>query len=166
MVERLLTAPSRQFPGSDSMHRVLRRILEEFARSGDPLRIANLRNLLLRFLLDVVEASRQPRPGVSRAIDEVRRAIAENLDRPLPVRQLAKLAHLSESRFKARFKAEVGVPPADYHMRQRIERAREMLGRGNDSVTQVALQLGFSSSQYFATVFKRYTGQTPSRSRQ
>jgi AraC-like DNA-binding protein len=43
-----------------------------------------------------------------------------------------------------------------------VERARELLAAGGRSVTDVAYALGFSSSQYFATVFKRYTHTRPS----
>jgi AraC-like DNA-binding protein len=73
------------------------------------------------------------------------------------------VARLSESRFKSRFKAEIGVPPAEYWLRQKIERATEMLKTRR--VTEVAHELGFSSSQYFATAFKRYTLMNPSRYR-
>ncbi len=75
------------------------------------------------------------------------------------------MAHLSLSRFKARFKNEVGLPPADFIMRGKIERARQLLAAGDLSVTQIAMRLGFSSTQYFATAFKRHTGKTPSQAR-
>lgn len=166
IVSRLLTLPVRQFPGSDTMKRDLRRVLITFERRDDPLRIVNLRNLLLRFVLDVLEASQRSRQSVSPAIQAVQQTIAGNLDRALSVRDLARRAHLSESRFKARFKAEVGIPPADYMMRQRIEQAKDLLCRERMSVTETAMRLGFNTTQYFATVFKRYTGQTPRQYRQ
>lgn len=162
VIDRLLCLPARQFSGSDRVGRVLRRVFEAYDRVGDPLRVIDLRNLLLRFVLDVLEASRQSRPSVSPAIRRVQQAVSERLDKPIRVAELARLAHLSQSRFKARFKAEVGVPPADYALRQRIERAKAMLAEGDLPVTQIAARLGFSSTQYFATVFRRYTGKTPS----
>jgi AraC-like DNA-binding protein/mannose-6-phosphate isomerase-like protein (cupin superfamily) len=162
VLERLRHLPARCFPGGAGLGRLLRRVLAAFDRRDDPLRRANLRNLLLRFLLEVLDASRGTGRAVSPAIRAVEQLIAENLDQALPVSRLARAAHLSESRFKARFKAEVGVPPADYVLRQRIDRARQLLWQGDLSVTAIAMQLGFSSTQYFATVFKRYTGHTPS----
>ena len=45
--------------------------------------------------------------------------------------------------------------------RKEIERAQALLLGGDHTVTNVAFGLGFSTTQYFATVFKRYTGQTP-----
>jgi AraC-like DNA-binding protein len=46
-------------------------------------------------------------------------------------------------------------------MRRKIERAKQLLQSGHENVTDVAMQLGFSTPAYFATVFKRYTGQSP-----
>ena len=66
----------------------------------------------------------------------------------------------STSRFKVRFKEQVGLPPAEYAIRRKVERAREWLKQGK-SVTDVAFDLGFSTSQYFAITFKRITNQRP-----
>ena len=162
VLDRLLNLPARQFSGGEAVGRILRRVMGAFDRDHDPLRLVNLRNLLLRFLLEVLDASQGAHRRVGPEIQAVQQAIAENLDQALPIRRLAQLAHLSESRFKARFKAEVGVPPADYTMRQRIDRTKQLLRQGDLSVTEIAMRLGFNSTQYFATAFKRYTGQTPS----
>jgi AraC-like DNA-binding protein len=89
------------------------------------------------------------------------RYIDEHLSEPVQVSRLAQAARLSESRCKARFKREVGVPPAEFWLRKKIERAIVLLK--NRNVTEVAYELGFSSSQYFATVFKRYTLVNPSQ---
>lgn len=62
-------------------------------------------------------------------------------------------AGLSETRLKARFKAETDVPPADYVMRRMIEVSKTLLV-GDQPVTDIAIGLGFSTTQYFATVFK------------
>lgn len=165
ILQRLLTLPARQFSGNDTMNRVLRQVLTVIQLAEDPLRLANLRNLLLRFLLDVLEASQRSRQRISSEILAVQERIVKNLDQPWAVEHLARLAHLSPSRFKARFKAEVGVPPADYVMRERIARAKALLQESDMSITEAAMRLGFNTSQYFATVFKRYTGQTPSEYR-
>ena len=57
----------------------------------------------------------------------------------------------------------MGVPPAEYMVRRKVELAKKRLSAPKPHVTNVAYDLGFSSSQYFATVFKRYAQQTPSQ---
>jgi AraC-like DNA-binding protein len=80
----------------------------------------------------------------------------------MAVDKLAQVAGLSTSRFKTRFRKEQGVPPAEYVLRTRIGEARQRLAKPDATVTEVALSLGFSSSQYFASSFKRLTNATPS----
>jgi AraC-like DNA-binding protein len=67
---------------------------------------------------------------------------------------------------KARFKREVGIPPAEYVIRCKIAVARTRLAQSDATITRVAMDLGFPSSQFFATVFRRFTGRKPSALRQ
>ncbi len=165
LIEQLSQLP-RQFRAMPDIKRTLDRVFEVFDGTDAPLRIAGLRNLLLRFLLDVLHSAGRREPVVSREMLAVQQFITDNLDQPLTVRDLARRACLSQSRLKARFKAEVGIPPADFVMRRRITRAKELLTTGDVSIVHMATALGFSTSQYFATVFRRYVGQTPSQFRQ
>jgi AraC-like DNA-binding protein len=89
--------------------------------------------------------------------------IESNLSEPdkLTIDVLSAIAELSPSRFKALFKEKLGIPPAEYALRLRIKEARRRLTAGDATVTGVALDLGFSSSQYFASSFKRLTLMTP-----
>ena len=57
------------------------------------------------------------------------------------------------------------MTPNDYLQRLRLDRAREWLAEEGRSVTDIAFAAGFSSSQYFSHVFRKYTGLTPSRFR-
>ncbi|MBA3686685.1 MAG: helix-turn-helix transcriptional regulator [Planctomycetes bacterium] len=88
------------------------------------------------------------------------------LGREVPVAELAHAAGLSASRFHDRFVAEVGETPADWARRQRIVEAKRLLSLSAKPITALALALGFPSSQYFATVFRRYTGLTPRQYRE
>jgi AraC-like DNA-binding protein len=53
------------------------------------------------------------------------------------------------------------MPPHEYILRCKIDRAVAQLEAGERSITDIAYDLGFSSSQYFATVFKRFTRLNP-----
>ena len=72
---------------------------------------------------------------------------------------------LSVSQFHERFQQHMGLPPAQWRTRQRIARAKALLRQGDASITSIALSLGFDTSQYFRTVFKRYVGFTPANYR-
>lgn len=166
LLQRLLHLPRRCFHGSLTLQPTLRAIFEAYANTRNPLRTTDLRNLLLRFLLDIMASADAPhQPTHSAHIRSALLHIAASLDRPLPLTELARRVQLSLPRFKAKFKQEMGIPPADYIAQRKVERAAQLLHETNRSVTDIALQLGFSSSQYFATVFKRYTRHSPREAR-
>lgn len=81
--------------------------------------------------------------------------------------ELAKVAGLSQARFHVHFKRVTGSSPKDYWLRLRVERAAKRLREAHDlSITEIAHEFGFSSSQYFATVFRRYLGVSPGAHRE
>jgi AraC family transcriptional regulator, L-rhamnose operon regulatory protein RhaS len=78
---------------------------------------------------------------------------------------VAEVAGMSVGHFYKLFVQEVGLTPVEYHMRQRIFLAKQKLRGSEDSITEIALELGLSSSQYFATVFRKIVGVTPNQYR-
>ena len=74
---------------------------------------------------------------------------------------MADIACLSVSRFKQKFKYHVGVPPYEYMVRKKIELSQDMLRYTDMLVTEIAVELNFSSSQHFSKVFKKFTCMTP-----
>jgi len=168
----LAAMPSRHFradPACASLLGEAIRLLAERKSARQNLRERSQRHLqvqalLLHYLVLTMRSSHLDAKGTtSLLMQRVLHYIAENLEMPIQVALLAKVARLSESRFKARFRREMGVPPAEYWLRQKIERATFLLQ--TKSVTEVAHHLGFSSSQYFSTAFKRYTRTNPSHLR-
>jgi AraC family transcriptional regulator, L-rhamnose operon regulatory protein RhaS len=100
-------------------------------------------------------------PNYSEGISRVIRYIHQHLEQPIYSEQLAKLANMSLAHFYKCFNQEVGLTPSDYHLKQRIVAAKQALRNTQNSITDIALQLGMSSSQYFATLFKKVVGITP-----
>jgi signal transduction histidine kinase/DNA-binding LacI/PurR family transcriptional regulator/AraC-like DNA-binding protein/DNA-binding LytR/AlgR family response regulator len=78
------------------------------------------------------------------------------------LKDLAAYVGLSEQHLIRSFQREIGVTPIDYLKRYRIERAKALLEEGSRSVTEVAFEVGFSTSSYFARVFRREVGVSPS----
>ncbi len=87
--------------------------------------------------------------------------IHQNLERDYNSTLVATMSNSSVSQFYKHFLAEVGLTPADYHLRQKMFLAKQRLRGSDKSITDIALGLGVSSSQYFATVFKKIVGVTP-----
>jgi AraC family transcriptional regulator len=103
--------------------------------------------------------------SAERACDWRVRRVMERMEteigRDVSLRELASEVGLSPSHLSAVFVAAVGVPPHRWLLRRRVERACELLTRTRRSMTEIALSLGFSSSQHFSTVFKTHVGCTP-----
>ena len=93
-------------------------------------------------------------------------SIERNLDEALPVEELAELSGLSRSHFTRVFTAAEGLPPAEYVLRRRLERAAGLLTRaGHLSVKEIAGLAGFADPNYFAKVFRRHFGASPTEFR-
>lgn len=101
-------------------------------------------------------------------IDELRRLrrARDRMDReyaqPLDVPSLARTAMMSPAHFSRRFRAAYSETPYSYLMTRRIERAKDLLRRGDMSVTEVCMAVGCTSLGSFSARFTELVGETPS----
>lgn len=103
-----------------------------------------------------------PLPTASnRSIQKVINHIHENIHDPLNLEDLANLSGYSLSRFKTKFRSETGQTPAFYISTAKVEEAKRTLLESEQSITDIAYSLGWSSSNYFCTVFRKLTGISP-----
>jgi AraC-like DNA-binding protein len=93
-----------------------------------------------------------------RARDAMDRAYAE----PLDVRAVAAVAHVSEAHFIRSFRAVFGETPHRYLQRRRVERSMFLLRETDRSVTDVCMDVGFTSLGTFSRMFREIVGETPS----
>ena len=122
--------------------------------------VAHLVCFLYRFLrLPPVET--MVRTPSDERIQRVLDHVEQNISEPFSLETLAGLSGYSLSRFKTRFREETGQTPALYITALRVERAKLELERTDQSVTDIAFNLGWSSGNYFCTVFKKLTGVSP-----
>jgi AraC-like DNA-binding protein len=99
---------------------------------------------------------------VNRRMLRARDAIDRGYALPLDVPALARIAIVSEAHFIRQFKATFGETPHKYLQRRRIERAMALL-RGSDlSVSEVCLEVGFTSFATFSRTFREVVGEAPS----
>jgi AraC family transcriptional regulator len=98
-------------------------------------------------------------------IERVLALISTNLGEPLPLRRLASEASLSPYHFHRIWRATTGEPIGETIRRLRLEKAIHSLRTTPDSVTEIAFDSGFGSSQAFSRAFKQATGCAPSEYR-
>ena len=101
-------------------------------------------------------------PVMLRVIEYIETEYRENIN----LSDLAELAGYSLSRFKTKFKATTGITPANYIRFKKLEYAKHLLVTTDKTVTDIAMDAGFSSSNYFCTVMKNLTSYSPSEYRE
>jgi len=99
---------------------------------------------------------------VRKSIEFMQKEYSENLTSEDICRHLG----ISESHFRRVFKIETGIKPMEYLNKYRIEVAKRLLQSGDYRIQDVYEMVGFTTSQYFSTVFKKYTGISPGQFQQ
>ncbi|MGA2289227.1 helix-turn-helix domain-containing protein [Bradyrhizobium sp.] len=100
-----------------------------------------------------------------RRLSRVLEYIDANLEGNLTLDELASIACLSRFHFARAFKAAVGRSPHQYVSAKRLERAKELLTRGDRPLVDIALALNFSSQANFSRAFRHMTGRAPGQFR-
>lgn len=158
------------FAGSDQLRDCFSRLLVEHRNRMEHSHLiarALLHELMVLLIRDHDRAAKDSQ--AASLSQEVRLAIAwldENMGQPLSMPELAASSGLSHSHFRQRFHKETGFTPSDYLTRRRVSRAKQLLRGNRLSITEIAFQLGFQSSTYFAAVFRKLTGTSPSEYRE
>jgi AraC-like DNA-binding protein len=130
------------------------------ARNGDEQASA-INEVAARFLhdragtLDLTGGSVRPHPAVATAC-----ALLDAADDKLPLEDLAQAIDMNHRYVISLFKHSIGVPPHQYVMARRIERARRLLNRGQ-ALNAVAADAGFNDQSHLTHDFKRVFGVTP-----
>jgi AraC family transcriptional regulator len=139
--------------------------------AGGPLAAESLANVLAVHVLRHVLAPRRPERGRDGVLPRGRlRTVVEyvedHLAAGLTLGRMAAVARLSAYHFARQFKAATGLPPHQYVIARRVERARQLLQAGTDlSLAEVAAHAGFSDQSQFSHHFKRLVGVTPGQFR-
>lgn len=100
--------------------------------------------------------------GVFRRLCHARDVLREMDDRPLSIRQIAASSSLSPFHFIRQFHALFGETPHQLRIKAKLERAKELLAVSDYSVTDVCMEVGFTSLGSFSDLFNRRVGMSPS----
>ena len=87
--------------------------------------------------------------------------ISEHLDQDLTLARLGGVVYMSPYHFARLFQRSTGVPPHQFVVRTRIDRAVTLLAARELSIARISRAVGFRTASHFSTVFRRVTGLTP-----
>ena len=100
-----------------------------------------------------------------RRLCQARELLGDVPEDPVPIATIARAVGISHFHFIRQFEAVFGATPHQFRIARRIDRATRMLALDAGSVTDICLEVGFSSLGSFSALFARRTGESPSRYR-
>ena len=105
--------------------------------------------------------AKSPKGLAPRSLERALDFIHANLGEHVSLEQLAGSVPISRYHFARRFRCSTGLSPMAFLMRARIDRATELLRGKVDTITDIAIGLGFSDQSHFTRVFRAVVGMTP-----
>jgi AraC-like DNA-binding protein len=89
------------------------------------------------------------------------RFMRENLYKKLSIEDMATRHRMSSSHFSTLFRKSTGMPPIDYFINIKMQKACQLLYANESRIKDIALELGYDDPYYFSRVFKKYMGISP-----
>jgi AraC-like DNA-binding protein len=97
-----------------------------------------------------------------RRLCRARDLLREQRETTPSIAALAREVGISPFHFIRQFEAVFGVTPHQFRIQTRLDAAKDLLATGNYSVTDVCMEVGFSSLGSFSALFARKVGESPS----
>ena len=144
------------------------KMLDQAASGAFEARQDNFEDLVLESILSLVDHLDEPygRPSASVLFRRARQ-LADDMERPANIAMLAATLRVSLRTLQNAFISATGLPPHKYLMHRRLNRARQTLlaaePHGEESVTSVALGLGFTELGRFSVRYRQFFGESPSQ---
>lgn len=121
---------------------------------------------LMEELVKKVRENPQRRPPMSETLKKIIDWLEENMEKEdMSLTLLAERMEMNPAYISQLFKKELGMGYHAYLNQMRVERAKQYLREGRESVTSVAYRVGFGDYRVFTKVFKNVVGETPSQYR-
>lgn len=161
--------------GNKQIEKCFEKIAEYIQKTDKPEAIQTRLQLYINELcLEVFEMLQAKNIKLNARLSSTRRSVEmflaglnEHIDYPWTLEKMAKHCNLGRSRFAHYCKRITNMTAAEYLNHCRIEKAKKLLIENHHlNVLDIAMTCGFESSQYFATVFKKKIGITPSQYRE
>ena len=171
--DRLLKLnPDKELTEYNANKPIYQQVLERTLRLDQDKPPANLfeTNAIMRLLLSVFFTD-DSQPNVINTLHGLKRFeavleyIQEHIDTPITISQLAKTANLNPTYFSNLFSKLIGTSPLQYINKRRIEKAQELLLGTDETLYEIAHQIGLNDEYYFSRLFKKYVGISPNHYR-
>lgn len=128
---------------------------------GFVTRINQLIDELLITITRHLTRQNNPSRDFPKVFMKLEESLRKDLSHQWSVEEMAAIAGMGTTLFNEKVKSYTGFTPINYLINIRISEAIKLLKRKDDSITDIALDTGFYSSQHFSTTFKKLTGYTP-----
>lgn len=128
-------------------------------------RVNQLLDELLITIVRQLSQQQNQRRDFPQAFEQLEQMLRDSLDHPWTVEEMAAVVGLGSTAFTEKVKGYSGFSPLNYLINIRIAEAIRQLRQTSKSLTDIALDTGFYSSQHFSTTFKKLTGYTPGQYR-
>lgn len=131
------------------------------AEERAPLRESCTREIIKLLIFELAGCTEtHARPGTAqeaeRRVRNFVRVLAARFTEPWTLATMSEACRLGRTQFAQILKKQVGDTPVTHLNRLRIGAAQKLIRESDKSITEIALEVGFNSSQYFATVFKEF----------
>lgn len=181
LVNKVITLSSKQKNMLSAIMEVGETCFEGFSRGNgsfgmklrqdvDMYELHNLKNQLELFLIDLYSQEKKATGKTTAAnYDNYKSEIFEtavhfmqsNIDRRITIEAICENCLVSPYLLKEVFRAKQNMPPIEYFIHLKIEKAKSMIKNSSMNFTQIAEVLGFSTVHYFSRIFKNKVGVSP-----
>lgn len=120
--------------------------------------------ILARLRQHTLKAGLKNKP-LEKIINKARIIMRENLDGNLNMEDVALKLNTGYSLFRKEFKKYTGMSPGQYHLQLRIREAQNLISNSDKTIKEIAYLTGFESPYYFSRIYKKVTGEAPSKMR-
>lgn len=163
VVERLNQLPPHLTGDSRRIKQYFHDIFHAYKSYKGEYRTLCLNAICMHLIVDLLALSQSYKsPSQAKRINDIVKMMHSAPEVDYSLDALAHQAALSPSHFIHQFKCITGLPPRHFLLKCRINEAKRRLLESDTLITEIALALGFCSSQHFADHFKRDTGMSPS----
>lgn len=142
--------------------------VEQAIRSIDQVtQLSELRAELGRRMNGIMDGIREARSESNRKpVEQAKKWVRDNLGGDLSIKRIADHVYMNPTYFCEYFKLQTGETVLDFVTRQRMEKAKEMLGDPAAKLQDISIRIGYQDVKYFSKLFKAWAGMSPSKYRE